>query len=103
MNIQQIDKELQLLTLIIKLLKSLKHYLINTSQTEMQCFYRVLDLLKEKYNNTSDINFIEQGIRTNIQNHQDTIINNIKNISRFVYNYDNEPLLKDVLNCITTY
>ena len=102
MNIQHIDKELQLWALKIKLIMSLKYYLINTSNTELSCFYRVLDLLKEKYSDANDFNFIEQGIRCNIQNYSNTIINAINNISSYIHNCNNESLLIDILNSITT-
>jgi len=102
MNIQVIDKELQLWSLKIKLIMSLKYYLINTSNTELSCFYRVLDLLKEKYSDTNDFNFLEQGIRCNLQNYSNTIINAINNISSYIHNCNNEDLLKDILNSITT-
>ncbi len=100
MNIQQIDKELHLWSLKIKLITSLKYYLINSSHIELSCFYRVLDLLKQKYND--EFNFLEQGIRCNIQNNNNTIINVINNISPYVHNCNNELLLKDILNSITT-
>lgn len=101
MNIQDIDKELQLWGLKIKLIMSLKYYLINTSHCELSCFYRVLGLLKQKYNDANDFNFLEQGIRCNIQNNN-TIINAINNISSYIHNCNNEALLKDILNSITT-
>jgi hypothetical protein len=100
MNNQQIDKELQLCGLKIKLIMSLKYYLINTSCSELSCFYKVLDLLKQKYSNY--FNFLEQGIRCNIQNNNNTIINAINNISSHINSCDNENLLKDILNSITT-
>ncbi len=102
MNIQEIDKELELWGLKIKLIMSLKYYLINTSNTELTCFYRVLDLLKQKYGDANDLNFIEQGIRCNIQNYSNTIINAINNISSYIHNCNNNALLKDILNSITT-
>ena len=102
MNIQVIDNELKLWGLKIKLIMSLKYYLINSSNTELSCFYRVLDLLKQKYSDTNDFNFLEQGIRCNIQNYSNTIINAINNISSYIHNCNNEDLLKDILNSITT-
>ena len=89
MNIQVIDKELKLWGLKIKLIMSLKYYLINSSNTELSCFYRVLDLLKQKYSDTNDLNFLEQGIRCNIQNYSNTIINAINNISSYIHNCNN--------------
>lgn len=100
MNSQQIDKELHLWGLKIKLIMSLKYYLINTSKIELSCFYRVLDLLKQKY--SDEFNFLEQGIRCNINNYNNTIINAINNISSYIHNCNNEPLMKDILNSITT-
>ena len=102
MNIQEIDKELKLWGLKIKLIMSLKYYLINSSNTELSCFYRVLDLLKQKYSDMNDFNFLEQGIRCNIQNYSNTIIDAINNISSYIHNCNNEDLMKDILNSITT-
>lgn len=102
MNIQVIDNELKLWGLKIKLIMSLKYYLINSSNTELSCFYRVLDLLKQKYSDMNDFNFLEQGIRCNIQNYSNTIIDAINNISSYIHNCNNEDLMKDILNSITT-
>jgi hypothetical protein len=101
MNIQQIDKELQLLRLKNKLVTVLKIYLNDTRQTEMSCFYMVLDLLKQKYSDANDRNFIEQGVRANVQYSKDTDTA-IMTISNYVFNYNNELVLKEILKFIAT-
>jgi frataxin-like iron-binding protein CyaY len=70
-------------------------------QTELSCFYRILDLLKQKYTDTNDFNFVEQGIRCNLQNYNNLNLA-ISNISSYIFNFNNENLLKDLLNSIYT-
>jgi hypothetical protein len=101
MENSQIDKELHLIRLKIKLLITLKYYFTNTNQTELSFFYRILDLLKQKYNDANDFNFIEQGIRCNLQNYNN-LTSVISYISSYIINYNNESLLKDLLNSIDT-
>lgn len=94
MDRTQINKELDMLTLKNKLIITLKYYLFNTPQ--MECFYRILELLKKKY--TDDINFL-QDVRN--QNYKD--LNVAYEISNLIYyNCNNEYLLKDLLNSIDT-
>ena len=102
MDKAQINKELELLGLKNKLLIALKYYLFNTPQLELSCFYRILELLKQKYTDTNDFNFVEQGIRCNIQNYNNNLPLAISNISSYIYNCNNEYLLKDLLNSIDT-
>ncbi len=85
-QINLINKELELFSLKNKLLISLKYYLLNTQQTELSCFNRILELLKQKYTNADDFNFVEQGIRCNIQN------NTISNMSSHIYNCKNKKI-----------
>jgi hypothetical protein len=99
MNNTQINSELELLCLKNKLRITLKYYLLNTPQNEYSCFYRILELLKQKYTNVNDLNFIDQGIRNNIQNYNNLTLSNI---ASYIYNYNNEYLLKDLLNSIDT-
>jgi hypothetical protein len=99
MNNTQINRELELLSLKNKLRITLKYYLLNTPQNEYSCFYRILELLKQKYTNVNDLNFIDQGIRNNIQNYNNLTLSNI---ASYIYNYNNEYLLKDLLNSIDT-
>lgn len=102
MNMTQIDKELSLLGLKNKLLITLKYYLFNTPQMELSCFYRILDLLKQKYTDANDFNFVEQGIRCNLQNYNNKLPLAISNMSSYIYNCNNERMLKDMLNSIDT-
>ena len=102
MDITQINKEIELFSLKIKLITRLKCYLFNTSQTDLQCFYRILDLLKQKYTDIDDSNFIEQGIRHCLQNYHNNVSTAISNISTYIYNYNNGYLLNDLLNSIDT-
>jgi hypothetical protein len=101
MDKAQINKELELLGLKNKLLITLKYYLFNTPQMELSCFYRILELLKQKYTDTNDFNFVEQGIRCNLQNYNNLKLA-ISNMSSYIYNCNNEYLLKDLLNSIDT-
>ena len=101
MDKTQINKELELLGLKNKLLITLKYYLINIPQIDFLCFYRILDLLKQKYTDTNDLTFVEQGIRCNIQNYNNLNLT-ISNMSSYIYNCNNEYLLKDLLNSIDT-
>jgi hypothetical protein len=102
MDRTQINKELELLGLKNKLLITLKYYLFNTPQMELSCFYRILELLKQKYTDTNDFNFVEQGIRCNLQNYNNNLKLAISNMSSYIYNCNNEYLLKDLLNSIDT-
>lgn len=101
MDKTQINKELELLSLKNKLLITLKYYLFNMHQMELSCFYRILDLLKQKYTDTNDFNFVEHGIRCNLQNYNNLNLA-ISNISSYIFNCNNENLLKDLLNSIYT-
>jgi len=92
-----ICQELKLLGLKNKLRIALKYFLFNTPQNELSCFYRILDLLKQKYTNVDDFNFIEQGIRSNLHNN---ILYAISNISSYMNNYNNLHLLEDLLYSI---
>ena len=102
MDRTQINKELEFLGLKNKLLITLKYYLFNTPQMELSCFYRILELLKQKYTDANDFNFLEQGIRCNLQNYNNNLPLAISNISSYIYNCNNEYLLKDLLNSIDT-
>ena len=102
MDNTRIDKELELFSLKIKLLSTLKCYLNNTLQSEIQFFYRILDLLKQKYTDTDDCNFVEQGIRNHLQNYRNNLPRAISDISSYIYNYNNGYLLNDLLNSIDT-
>lgn len=102
MDITRINQELKLFSLKIKLLSMLKCYLTNTLQSEIQFFYRILDLLKQKYTDTDDFNFVEQGIRNNLQNYRNNLPRSIIDISSYIYNYNNGYLLNDLLNSIDT-
>ena len=102
MDKAQINKELELLGLKNKLLITLKYYLFNTPQMELSCFYRILELLKQKYTDANDFNFLEQGIRCNLQNYNNNLKSAISNMSSYIYNNNNEYLLRDLLNSIDT-
>jgi len=102
MDRTQINKELELLGLKNKLLITLKYYLFNTPQMELSCFYRILELLKQKYTDANDFNFVEQGIRCNLQNYNNNLKLAISNMSSYIYNCNNEYLLNDLLNSIDT-
>ena len=102
MDISLINKDLELFSLKIKLLRALKCYLNITSQSEIQFFYRILDLLKQKYTDIDDFNFVEQGIRNHIQTYHNNLPRAVSDISIYIYNYNNSYLLNDLLNSIDT-
>jgi hypothetical protein len=102
MDNKRIDKEIELFGLKIKLLSTLKRYLNNTTQSEIQFFYRILDLLKQKYIDTDDCNFVEEGIRNHLENYRNNLPRAISDISSYIYNYNNGYLLNDLLNSIDT-
>jgi hypothetical protein len=101
-NTTRINKDLELFSLKIKLVSTLKCYLNNTSQSEIKFFDKILDLLKQKYTDTDDFNFLEQGIRNNLQNYHNNLPRAITVISSYIYNYNNGYLLNDLLNSIDT-
>ena len=39
----------------------------------MFIYYRILELLKQKYTDVNDFNFLEQGIRCNLQNYNNNL------------------------------
>ncbi len=97
----RIDKELRLFGLKNKLLITMKYYLCNIQETELFFFYKILDLLKQKYTETYDLNFIDNGILHNFQsynNNNSTII--LLNMTSHIYNCNNENLLQDLLESI---
>lgn len=101
MNITEIDKQLELLSLKNRLLITFKYYLINIQQANLSCLDRIFILLKDKYSKTEDYNFIE-NIRCSIQKCLNNLQDIIYNISPYVYNYNNELLMRDLLKCIDT-
>jgi hypothetical protein len=101
MNEVQINNELQLLGLKNKLLITLRYYLLNINNIGLLFFYRILELLKQKYPSRDDFNFIEQGIRCNITNCNNILIT-LSNLSGPIYNCNNKNLLNELLNSIDT-
>ena len=102
MNEIQITNELELMRLKIKLSSTLKYYVLNSNHQEMNLFYRVLELLKQKYVNDANVyNFLEQGIRCNLQNNNNRM-NNISYISSYISNCSNVSVMNELLNCIDT-
>ena len=102
MDNTRINQELELFSLKIKLLSMLKCYLNNTTQIEIPFFYRILDLLKQKYTDIDDFNFIEHGIINHLQYYRNNLPRAITDISPCIYNCNNGYLLNDLLNSIDT-
>ena len=102
MDNTRINQELELFSLKIKLLSMLKCYLNNTTQIEIPFFYRILDLLKQKYTDIDDFNFIEHGIINHLQYYHNNLPRAITDISPCIYNCNNGYLLNDLLNSIDT-
>jgi hypothetical protein len=102
MNENQITNDLELMRLKIKFSHVLKSYVLNSNSAEMNLFYRVLELLKQKYMNDAIIyNFLEQGIRSNLQNNNNRM-DNISNISSFISGFSNSQVLNELLYTIDT-
>lgn len=91
------EKEFLLTNLQCRFLITLKNHLVNMNDTLF--LYRVFDLLKNKYTDTIDVNFLET-IRTNINRQSSSNILYIMN--GIVYNYRNEELMNDFLKCFET-
>ena len=89
----EINAELYLIKLKIKILSILHKYLINTPEPLLTFFYRILDLLKQKYKDPSDFNFLE-NIKCNIQNPK------MEDMTQSFYSCNNENLLLELLNNI---
>jgi hypothetical protein len=103
MNENQITNDLELMRLKIKFSHVLKSYVLNSNSAEMNLFYKVLELLKQKYINDAIIyNFLEQGIRSNLQNNNNNRIDNISKISSYIYNCSNSQVLNELLYTIDT-
>jgi hypothetical protein len=102
MDPANINRELELQHLKNKLLMTLKYYLHNIPQPNFSCFYKILELLKQKYTNAYDFNFLEQGIQSHIQNNHNNVTLAITNMSSSIYVYNNEHVLKDLLHSIDT-
>ncbi len=92
MNIEQ---EFLLINLQSNFLNTLKWHLININDDIF--LYRVFNLLKQKYNNVDDFNFVE-NIRTNLN--KQNIPKTFYNINGIVNNYRNLNLLKDFIKCL---
>ncbi len=103
MDNKQITNDLELMRLKIKLSSTLKYYVLNSTHDEMNLFYRVLELLKQKYmNDTNVYNFLEQGIRGNLQNNNNNIMINISKISSSISGFSNSQVLNELLYTIDT-
>ena len=89
------DRELKLIGFKNKFMITLKLYLYNIEDTNF--LHCILDILKKKYKEVDDWNFLEK-IRENI--HPTNIKNLMYNLNGIVYNYRNESLLNDIIQCI---
>ena len=98
---KKLELEIELLNLKNKLLNTLVSILCNNNPNELSYFYRKLELLKQKYDDPNDFNFVE-CIKSNLQDCNNYLTNSISNISPYIYNYNNEYLLKELLNNINT-
>lgn len=92
MNIEQ---EFLLINLQCNFLNTLKWHLININDDIF--LVRVFNLLKQKYTNSIDLNFVED-IRKNIN--KQNISKPFYNINGIVNNYKNSNLLNDFIKCL---
>ncbi len=93
-----IEHELELITLKNKFNITLKWYLANI--TDMLYFYRVIDILKEKYNDISDTQVLER-IRNELPQLNQTS-NSMYNLNGIIYQIQNKHLLLDLIKTIDT-
>lgn len=74
------------------LIMAVKDYLTNVPNTDIN---QTLDVLKSKYGHkTNDYNFIEYGIRANLQNRN---ADTLSNIGKYILPLSNTQLLQDLL------
>lgn len=96
MDLEDINKRLQLASLKNKLLITLQYYLTNIKKFGLQCFYDTLDLLKLKYSEDYDI---IEGIK-NIVINNNSLINQEYLVFSIIYTCNNVELLKEMLESI---
>jgi hypothetical protein len=93
-----IEHELELIRLKNKFMIALKWYLANI--TDMLYFYRVIDILKEKYNDISDTQVLER-IKNELPQLNQTS-NSMYNLNGIIYQIQNKHLLLDLIKTIDT-
>lgn len=102
METTNIDEELAIMRIKIKLLMSFKIYLSNIQPINDIFLANIFALLKEKYNDTYNIDFVNK-LYSNIFSNN-TIIDEQRLcfISIFINQYENDKydLLRDLLNAI---
>jgi hypothetical protein len=92
MDIEQIDNELSYLRLKQKIIVRLKQFITNTPPREREFFYKVLELLSQKYSDTYILQLINR-------NSEDSSV--LVNLSSNINNYNNPPLFEDLLYFFT--
>lgn len=100
MNEDQFVKEFNLIILKRKILHHIKN-IIELNTNERTLFYRGLDLLKNRYTNPLDYNFIDLGIKNKLEYKQTNEVT-IMNIEASLNNCNNEELLTylyTLVNC----
>lgn len=94
-----------LITVKTHLIYAMKKYLTDMSSIELNLVCSALDELKAKYGHTTaDINFIDVGVRNNLQNHysvKTSVQLTLSNIGAYILPLTNEQLLKDLLQVIS--
>jgi hypothetical protein len=102
MDNNQIPNQLELIRLKIKFSHALKYYVLNSNHSEMNLFYDVLNLLKQKYMNDANACNCLENIRCSLQNNNNNNrINNISNIISGI-NCENSQVLNELLYTIDT-
>ncbi len=92
-----IDKSLANAKQKMWLFTRIKNYLLITNPTEHIFIYRLVELLKQKYNNSNDINFLEQCLRQQLQNSNRPIDFHL--IATGIHNCENAVLISELLEC----
>ncbi len=95
------DQSLDLISVKTRLIYAFKKHLTNMSNIELNLICSALDVLKEKYgNDTNSYNFIEVGVRANLQNHGTSVQLTLSNIGEYLLPFTNKQLLLDLLHSI---
>lgn len=98
MNNDQFTNQFNIIVLKRKILYHIKN-IISLSSSELNLFFRGLDLLKDRYTNPVDYNFIDLGIKNKLEHKQSDSIC-VMNICASLNNCNNEELLKDLFTLI---
>jgi ATP-dependent Lon protease len=99
MNIQQINSEYHTLCLKNKLQTNLKYHLLGSTKS-YDLLYRIIEILKIKYNETidiiNDLNILKQNIYNYSFGHE------ILQVENWIFNWNNIKLINDLNKFVDT-